>query len=59
MIFFFEFVAVPTSYKEKSDTQPVLLKTLFIFGRIQIFHSCSKELSSILTWFFTKPEPKS
>ena len=29
---FLEFVAVPTCYKEKSDTQPVLLKTLFTFG---------------------------
>ena len=46
---FFEFVAVPTYYKEKSDMQPILLKTLFTFGRIQISHSSSKELSSILT----------
>ena len=34
--FFFKFVAVPIYYKEKSDKQPVLLKTMFSFGRIQI-----------------------
>ena len=44
-----EFVAVSTNYKEKSDMQLVLLKTLFTFGQIQISHSSSKELSSILT----------
>ena len=30
----FEFVAVPTYHKEKSDTRPVLLETLFTFGQI-------------------------
>ena len=33
---FFEIVAVPTYYKQISDMQPVLFKTLFAFGRIQI-----------------------
>ena len=39
-----KFVAVPTYYKEKSDMQLVLLKTLFTFGPIQISHSSSKKI---------------
>ena len=54
-----KFLVVPTYYKEKSDMQPVLFKTLFTFGRIQISHSSSKKLFSILNWFFTEPKPKS
>ena len=46
---FWEFVAVATYYKEKSDMQLVLLKTLFTFGQIQSSHMSSRELSSILT----------
>ena len=45
---FFEFVVIPKYYKEKSDMQSVLLKTLFTFGQIQISHLSSKKLSSIL-----------
>ena len=60
MIFFKKkFVAVPAYYKEKSDMQPVLLKTLFSFGEIQFSHSSSKKLSSILNLIFAKPKPKS
>ena len=39
---FLKFVAAPTYYKEKSDTQPVSLKTLFTFGQIQISHLRAK-----------------